>query len=272
MYQIINADYCVHYDNADFLLDVARSVPGTGVEVSIFTDKPEHTAKQRSQKALFTSVPLTFHGPFVDCETASAPGTQERSYFLDCWRRSFDMYEEFGAHSIVLHTHHMKNIPEADKETLRGYATDAIFEVARMAIDRKVNLTVENVGTRAKNAVLFDQDQYLALFEQLPQEIGSLIDIGHAFINHWDVAHVLTTLGTRIRSYHLHNNSGNADSHRPMFEQGNYYTAEEMINLLLLTNRVSPDAEWIMEYCYGEHITKELLVADLTTLQALNCK
>ena len=166
----------------------------------------------------------------------------------------------------------MKNIPEADKDTLRGYATEAIQAVANMAVERKINLTVENVGVRTKSGVLFDQDQYLALFEQLPAEVGSLIDIGHAFINHWDVPHVLRTLGTRIHSFHLHNNNGSADSHRPMFEPGNYYTAEEMCELLLLTNRTAPNAEWILEYAPGEHISKELIMGDLRTLAALNCK
>ena len=139
-------------------------------------------------------------------------------------------------------------------------------------MERKINLTVENVGVRTKSGVLFDQDQYLALFEQLPAEVGSLIDIGHAFINHWDVPHVLRTLGTRIHSFHLHNNNGSADSHRPMFEPGNYYTAEEMCELLLLTNRTAPNAEWILEYAPGEHISKELIMGDLRTLAALNCK
>ena len=202
----------------------------------------------------------------------SGPDSEERRHFLDCWRRAFDVYQEFGARSIVLHTHHMQNIPEADKDTLRGYATEAIQAVANMAVERKINLTVENVGVRTKSGVLFDQDQYLALFEQLPAEVGSLIDIGHAFINHWDVPHVLRTLGTRIHSFHLHNNNGSADSHRPMFEPGNYYTAEEMCELLLLTNRTAPNAEWILEYAPGEHISKELIMGDLRTLAALNCK
>lgn len=170
MHQIINAAYCIHYDDYDFLLDVVRSVreASTGVELAIYTDKPDFMARQALQKARLADVPLTFHGPFVDCEAASAPDSEERRHFLDCWQRAFDVYQEFGARSIVLHTHHMKNIPEADKETLRGYATEAIQAVAGMAVERRINLTVENVGVRTRNGVLFDQDQYLALFEQLP--------------------------------------------------------------------------------------------------------
>ena len=48
MHQIINAAYCIHYDDYDFLLDVVRSVreASTGVELAIYTDKPDFMAKQ----------------------------------------------------------------------------------------------------------------------------------------------------------------------------------------------------------------------------------
>ena len=45
-----------------------------------------------------------------------------------------------------------------------------------------------------------------------------------------------------------------------------------MCELLLLTNRTAPNAEWILEYAPGEHISKELIMGDLRTLAALNCK
>ena len=53
MHQIINAAYCIHYDDYDFLLDVVRSVreASTGVELAIYTDKPDFMAKQALQKA-----------------------------------------------------------------------------------------------------------------------------------------------------------------------------------------------------------------------------
>ena len=52
MHQIINAAYCIHYDDYDFLLDVVRSVreASTGVELAIYTDKPDFMAKQALQK------------------------------------------------------------------------------------------------------------------------------------------------------------------------------------------------------------------------------
>ena len=85
MHIITNAAFCANYDNYDFLLDVAHSVTAarTGIELSIYSDKPEFMKNQQDQKARFADVPITFHGPFTDVEAASAPGTLDRQRFID---------------------------------------------------------------------------------------------------------------------------------------------------------------------------------------------
>lgn len=270
MHKIINAAFSGRFNDYDFLLDIAHAVPGTGLELSIYSHKPDFMACQQAAKARFDGIPLTFHGPFEDVEAASAPGTLERQRFIDAWRYALDVYEDFGGESIVMHTHKMKHINPDDMPLLRAYATEAIQEIAAEAVARKIRLTVENVGYWNVESVLFNEEQYIALFDQLPQEVGSLIDVGHAVMNRWDVAHVVHKLNKRIFSYHLHNNNGCRDSHRPMFEDGNRYDAEEMTRLLLLTNCCSPDADWILEYAYGDLVTKELLTHDLAYLASLN--
>ena len=272
MHKIINAAYAARFDGYDFLLDVAHAVPGTGLELSIYAPdhKPEFNANQYAQKERFAGLDLTFHGPFENIEAASEPGSLENKRYIDAWKCAFDMYGDFGGQSIVLHTHKARDIDPADMEKLRGYALKTILEISKLAIDRGAVLTVENVGHWVKKNQLFNEEQYIALFDELPKEVGSLIDVGHALINRWDITHVIHTLGKRIFSYHLHNNNGCADSHRPLFEPGNRYTEAEMLQLLETTNRCSPDADWILEYVYGDHCTKELLVHDLKILQGLN--
>lgn len=274
MHKIINASYSAHFDDYDLLLAAAAAAPGTGLELSIYSPwhKPEFMANQQAQKARFAGLPLTFHGPFEDICAASEPGSLGRKQFVDSWKYAFDVYEEFGAESIVLHTHKVRDIQPADMETLRGYVTDTIQEVAKIAIGRGVCLTVENVGHWVKNNELFNEEQYIALFDQLPKEIGSLIDVGHALINRWDITHVIHTLGERIFSYHLHNNNGCGDTHRPLFEAGNRYTEAEMKQLLLTTNRCSPNADWILEYRFGDQVTAEFLAHDMAVLAELNGK
>ena len=268
MHTINNAAFCVNYDDYDFLLDVAQRVTAaqTGIELSIYSDKPDFMRNQAANRERLTRVPLTFHGPFTDVEAASAPGSPERQRFMDAYKYAFDVYQEFGAKSMVMHTHKMRDIPEADKERLRSWAIESINAVGEIAVSRGIRLTVENVGHWVKNNVLFNEEQFIDLFTQIPQGVGCLIDVGHALINRWDIAHVVYALNSRVWSYHLHNNSGSADSHRPMFEPGNRYTEAEMLNLLRVIHRCSPDADLILEYHPGSHITKELLVNDLNVL------
>lgn len=270
MHKILNASYCARFDDFDFLQAVAEAVPGTGVELGCYFDKPGFMENQAANAGRFAAYPMTLHGPFTDVECAAAPGTIERETMIETWKRAFDVYEQFNASSIVLHTHHMRDIPEEDKETLRDYAVDTILELAEIAQERKINLTVENVGHWVKNNTLFNEGQFIDMFHALPDSVGALLDVGHALINRWDITHVICALNTRIRSYHLHNNDGCGDSHRPMFEAGNRYSEAEMLNLLELTNKYSPDADWILEYAPGSHISRNLLVKDLSMLKMLN--
>lgn len=273
MHTIINAAFSGRFDDYDFLLSAAQASNGSGLELSLYSPwhKPEFLEKQSAIKNRFSGLPLTFHGPFEDICAASEPGSFERKQFVDAWKYAFDQYHAFEAQSIVLHTHKVQHIHPSDMDRLRSYSIDAIMEVAKIAVDQKVRLTVENVGYWTKENVMFNEEQYIALFDELPKEIGSLLDVGHALINRWDVSHVIHALNTRIFSYHLHNNDGCRDSHRPLFEEGNRYSAEEMKRLLLTTNRCSPDADWILEYAYGDHVTVELLAHDMNYLKQLNC-
>ena len=126
MHIITNAAFCANYDNYDFLLDVAHSVTAarTGIELSIYSDKPDFMKNQQDQKARFVDIPITFHGPFTDVEAASAPGTADRQRFIDAYKYAFDVYEEFGGQSMVLHTHKMRDIPEFGKERMRGWVLE----------------------------------------------------------------------------------------------------------------------------------------------------
>ena len=97
-------------------------------------------------------------------------------------------------------------------------------------------------------------------------EVGALIDTGHAMANHWDIPKLISQLGTRIKGYHLHNTDGVHDLHRPMFEEGLWYTPEEMERLLRQIGRETPDADLVLEYVSGPHITPELFRRDALRL------
>ena len=268
MHSIYNSSLCACSQDFDLLLDVAQATQ-TGIEVCLYFELPYVVAAQEAAFPRFGQTPVTLHSP-MEVDASSAPGTPEWQKLMDWWKRSFELYHRLQARSIVMHTHQISGFAKEDAEKLRGYALSNIQEISRQALAQGVRLTVENVGLSNNQSLLFDEEQFLRLFEELPQEVGALIDLGHALINRWNLERVVSTLGKRIFAFHLHNNDGDADTHRPLFEEGGWYKPEQVEEFLRLTNRFCPEAEWILEYTSGEHINREMLRADLRRLQDIN--
>ena len=256
-----------HYDLLDQFRQACPEIP-MGVELGTVWSIPNFDQLLDSQQERFRDVPVTLHAPFV--EISGAPDSQERKHMDEAFSKAFRWYHMFHARSMVMHTHE-RPVPANQRQQLQAWSLEAILHMAQRARDEKAHLLVENVGFPAKNSVLLDQDEYVALFDKLPDEVGALIDTGHAMANHWDIPLLIRQLGTRIRGYHLHNTDGYHDLHRPMFEEGLWYTPEQMENLLRQIGRETPDAELIFEYVQGPHMTTELFRADAQrTVDCLN--
>ena len=268
MHAIYNSSLCARSQDFDLLLDVAQAT-GTGIEVCLYFQLPYVVAAQEAAYPRLMDTPITVHSP-MEVDAASKPGTPEWEMLLEWWKRTFAIYQRLHARSVVMHTHQCGGFSSEEAERLRGYALSNIRTIAQMAVEQGVKLTVENVGLANNGSLLFNEEQYLQLFDHLPKEVGALIDLGHALINRWNLERVVSTLGKRIFAFHLHNNDGDADTHRPLFEEGGWYKPEQVEEFLRLTNRFCPDAEWILEYASGEHINREMLKADLCRLQKIN--
>ena len=87
--------------------------------------------------------------------------------------------------------------------------------------------------------------------------------------NGWDIPRLVESLGARIRGYHLHNTDDEHDLHRPIYENGWRYTAEQMDTLLRCIRRFSPDADLILEYAPGPHIGEALLREELQRMRTV---
>lgn len=101
-------------------------------------------------------------------------------------------------------------------------------------------LLVENAGTTVENTMLLNQEE----FEQFCclNNYNVLIDVGHAYCNHWDIEKLIYTLNTKIKAYHLHNNFG-TDSHNRILDGQIKYEP-----LLSLCSQITPNATYILEY------------------------
>lgn len=270
MKQMNIACYCVNFDNYDFLYDIVDNLQfaGVGVELSMFSDRADFMKELLEQKDRFSKFPVTFHGPYMEVEATSELESEEHKMMIKAYEESFRIYHEFHAGSIVMHTN-QRGFTEEERPVFRKNAIETIKEIALMAEKEKVNLLVENVGETVCGNMLFGEEEFIELFEQLPDSTGCLIDIGHAIINQWDLEHVISSLKHKIRSYHLHSNDGKADIHRPLFEKGRQLPPDKLKALIDCIERNTPDADWILEYAPGEHITTGLIIDEVKRLRSM---
>lgn len=269
MNRLIVACYCVNFENYDALESILEPLKkyGVGVELAIFDD-PAYIGRLRAARKRFAQHYVTFHAPHLEVEATSPEGSEGHARIVRALAESFRIYREFGAHSIVMHTNQVSFRPE-EKPMLKDRSLHTLLKIGRMAADQGVNLLIENVGEAIFDSLLFDEDEFIGLFDRVHPASGCLIDIGHAMINDWDFEKVIRALRPRIRSYHLHNNDGRADIHRPLFEEGMKYDGPRLKELLAWADRYTPEADWVLEYAPGPHITPALVEGEVRRLLEL---
>ena len=242
-----------------------------GVELAIYTRisaRPQHIPNLLKVQDKFRDYPVLFHGPFFELEATSEPASEAAQYMLESYKTSFELCNIFNAKSIVMHTN-QRSYEDSEKAHLQENSRNMILKLGELARHAGVQMTVENVGFFYAHSVLFPEDDYIELIKSLPDDIGALIDIGHAILNDWDIERVVAELGTRIKSYHIHNNPGDRDSHRPLFEPGMKYSRAQITDLFKAMERYTPDTEWILEYSPGPHITPELMWNDFCEVDGI---
>lgn len=260
MKHLTNACYCVHFDNYDLFAELMEGVKdrGVGVELSFFDD-PAYIKRLLDHKDLFKDYYISFHGAHLEVEATGAVGSPEYERITRAFAEHMALMKEFNAKNMVIHTNQIVVDP-AKKEELQKDSIHTLTVIAEEAKRLGIQLLVENVGWITNDSVLFDEDEFIALFDKLPPEVGCLIDTGHAIINKWDMKRVIRELGPKIMAYHIHNNNGLVDSHRPIFvEEGNAYTREMFEELFECMEEYTPDADWILEYSPNELICSKLI-------------
>jgi sugar phosphate isomerase/epimerase len=232
-----------------------------GVEFATYwVLQPDLPGLLDQQVEKFQGIPATIHAPFI--EICNEPGSQAEQDMEREFRHAIWAYHAFHASSMVMHTNE-NSFPAEQRPAMRKKSVEMIRYWYGEMKKEGIHLTVENVGYPKKDNCLFDFENFIALFQELPEEVGCLIDTGHAMLNNWDIIQLIQRLGTRIRGYHLNNNNGHGDSHYPTFDPRGYYTSRQMEDVIAAIARYSPDADLILEYAPGPHITEELMHDDI---------
>lgn len=259
--KIYISDLCVDFEDYGRLLDCIHSFPDfqTGAELAAGWHTPGFYDKLKAQRTAFCDIPVTFHAPFT--EWCTLPGSAEEKTAFCQFETACSLYREFEASSMVFHTHE-KMWPEGPGAGQKRSLQCLTFYADRMT-EAGLNMTVENVGYPGKQNVLFDEEQFIRLFDRLPEDVGCLIDTGHALLNGWDIPGLIRRLGSRIRGYHLNNNDGLHDSHYPLYDPDGICCAEDVDTILRAIARFSPDAYLVLEYAGGSRTGREIIHADI---------
>ena len=93
--------------------------------------------------------------------------------------------------------------------------------------------------------MVYSQKEYENII--LKNNYKSLIDIGHAYVNSWDIESLIKELKENILGYHFHNNDGNSDQHQPISNgKINYF------EILKIIEKYTPNATIVLEYDFSE--------------------
>ena len=231
-----------------------------GVEYATSWKDPNFYEKLDAQIEIMRGIPATIHSPFV--EICTVPGSPEEKYMEEIFERACGYYKAFHATSMVFHTNEGA-FPKSEMKAKRVRAREVLLRWHEKLSRENISMTVENVGYPLKKNLLFDYENFIRLFDDLPGEIGCLIDTGHAMLNDWNIEELVRTLGSRIRGYHLNNNDGIHDSHYPLYDREGYYSPEKVDSMLRTIAVYSPDADLGIEYAPDGRFDTESLYSDI---------
>lgn len=268
MKKIYLSNYCVMFQDYPWLESCVRSFSDfpVGVELATSWTTPGFYKDLERQIFVFKGVPTTLHAPFV--EECTKPGSAAERFMEERYVYACALYHRFGATSMVMHTHE-GGFPPEERAARQKRSLEVVQDWTGRMIRQGIRVTVENVGYPLKHSVLFDQEEFAALFDRLPLEVGCLIDTGHAFLNNWDVPALIRRLGSRIRGYHLNNNDGLHDSHYPIYDPEGVCCPEEMDEILRTIAAYSPKADLVLEYAPGPRVSVERMHSDIRKVAAI---
>lgn len=202
---------------------------------------------------------LSIHGQFVDIDLGSA--TMDEQEVMDYYKWAFEMYNKFHATHFTIHPDGKILKPATAEEIagMRARALDRLGKLSEMAKQMDVHMLVENLRPRGYGLV-FDTEAFIDLFRQLP-DVDCLIDTGHMYLSGWDFHHVLSSLNSRIKAYHINDNFGVDDPHLPVgkgnIDWGSFFDDYK---------KYTPDAELCLEY---KGVTVPELVSSANLIRAL---
>lgn len=199
---------------------------------------------------------ISFHGPFRKCNLAEL--TKEAwEKTLYSYEESLKIIEKYKPAFLVLHTN--EGVPgKIIDDDLKRKIEEKIDYLVKLGKKYNINIVIENVGIREN--MIFSQEEYEDLI--LKNNYKCLIDIGHAFLNEWDIESCISKLKDHILGFHFHNNDGIYDSHETVFNGVIDYK-----KIVEYVKKYTPTAKIVLEYDFSRDLN--ILLKDKEILESI---
>lgn len=193
------------------LLDNAERLKKLGVGIELFADVTGF-GEVDILKGHLAGLEVGMHCPAKDINLLAEEKSVAYRYTFERMESVLHSCRKLNAPYMVLHTNVTALPLVGDPDALRERGIERFRLMAAMAARYGVKIWVENVGFINRGNLLYNQEQYLDIFKQVP-EVDALIDTGHAHINGWNTPEVIRALGSRLAGMHVNDNFGERDIH-----------------------------------------------------------
>lgn len=211
-----------------------------GAEIFPRFDEPEFEGVLKECLPVLKRVPISIHEPYFEVEHTADFNTKQYRITMHRLSSMIKYGSIMGCEYIVYH-HNNCAVPEEKKEELLKISQDNLHEVSQLLLPYGIKVAIENAGTIAKNTMLLNEKEFIALCKESVCNV--VLDLGHINANGWNLRNVMSALKSKIISYHIHNNYGKDDEHNRIFD-GTLDFNEFLMNYFELT----PNADLVLEY------------------------
>lgn len=250
------SDLILYKNSAEEILNFLKKYSVKNLELFIEPLDEEYMKKMLYVLEHYTFKSVSFHGPFRKCNISMLTELDWKKVVYS-YEESFKIAQKYSPSFMVLHTNEAM-AKNSITEELKLEIKKRIDYIVTLAEQYEINIVVENVGIGAN--MIFSQEEYESLI--LNSSYQCLIDIGHAFLNHWNIETLIETLQNHILGFHFHNNDGVYDKHDPMFSGKIPYGS-----LLPIIRKYTPEAVIVLEYDFLN--PKEVVIEDWKRLESL---
>lgn len=192
---------------------------------------------------------VAFHGPYKTC-ILSDSDEENWQKALETYIQCFEIVKRYNGSYIILHTseYHEEN---SDIALIKA----KIIKLVELGKKYGVKVILENVGL--KEEAIFSEKKYFKFLKD--EKYQTVLDIGHAEINGWNIFDIMKENSDSIFAYHLHTNDGELDLHQSI--RKNDFNINKFLDILKRGIRVN---RLVLEY--SPSVEKKTLISDFNFL------